>query len=80
MCLKSTVAPAAGSLHEAASPTEATASTVFFPLSLGLRFFFFIRDFFFLFFLFSLSEMSERASKEGVGSNDVCVLLAETSL
>lgn len=63
MCLKSTVAPAAGSLHEAASPTEATASTVFFPLSLGLRFFFFIRDFFFsLFFIFT--QRDEQASEQ----------------
>lgn len=66
MCLKSTVAPAAGSLHEAASPTEATASTVFFTLSLalslGLRFFLFLTFFFLFFFIFT--QRDERASEQ----------------
>lgn len=64
MCLKSTVAPAAGSLHEAASPTEATASTFFSTLSRSLSrsSVFFIPDFFFSFFIFT--QRDERASEQ----------------
>lgn len=58
---ESTVVPTAGSLHEAASPTEATASTFFFSC---LRFFFFfIRDFFFSFFIFS--QRDEQGVRNG---------------
>lgn len=57
---ESTVVPTAGSLHEAASPTEATASTFFFPVFV---FFFFIRDFFFSFFIFS--QRDEQGVRNG---------------
>lgn len=64
---ESTVVPAAGSLHEAASPTEATASTFFFLSS-----FFFIRDFFFSFFIFTVRD-EQGVRNGGVGSKGVCV-------
>lgn len=47
-CVWEVCRPAAGSLHEAASPIEATASTLFFSLLV-----FFIRDFFFFFYFHS---------------------------
>lgn len=73
---ESTVVSVAGSLHEAASPTEATASTFFFCL---VFFFFFIRDFFFSFFIFSQRD-EQGVRNGGAGSEDVCVCLAESWL
>lgn len=68
---ESAVVPTAGSLHEAASPTEATASTFFFlPLS---SFFFLFETFFFsLFFIFSQRD-EQGVRNGGAGSEGVVV-------
>lgn len=71
VCLRGAVVPTAGSLHEAASHTESTASTFFFLSS----FFFYSRLFFSVFFIFS--ERDEQGVRNGgVGSEDVCVYQA----
>lgn len=64
---ESTVVPAAGSLHEAASPTEATASTFFFSV-----FVFFYSRLFFSFFIFTVRD-EQGVRNGGVGSKGVCV-------
>lgn len=62
-CVWELCRPAAGSLHEAASPIEATASTLFFLYS----FFFLFETFFFSFFIFTLRD-EQGVRNGGAGS------------
>lgn len=61
-CVWEVCRPAAGSLHEAASPMEATASTLFFLYS-----FFFLFETFFSFFIFTLRD-EQGVRNGGAGS------------
>lgn len=72
-CVWELCRPAAGSLHEAASPIEATASTLFFFSPL-LVFFFYSRLFFFLFF-FSFRSARWAGSEEWRRREPECLCL-----